>query len=161
MMERSCFATFQGLRAVPKTITSTPSRRAPTPAPSKLIVAKKEISRNEARQIRHRRLRQKLTGTTERPRLCVYRSNDHIYAQVIDDSVGHTLASASTVVREVKEAIDGNGATKDAAFKVGKSVAEKCKDKGVEKVAFDRGGYMYHGRVKALADGAREGGLQF
>lgn len=105
---------------------------------------------------RHVRVRKKIVGTHERPRLAVYRSNRHIYAQVIDDFAGRTLAAASTL---------GNGGDagdpKEGAKKVGLAVAEKAKAAGITRVRFDRGGFMYHGRVQALADGAREGGLEF
>lgn len=115
---------------------------------------------NEARERRHRHVRFKVIGTPERPRLNVYRSLEHIYAQVIDDTAGHTLASASTLDKEVKQAIDGKTKT-DAAKIVGQMVAVRAKNAGVNKVVFDRGGNRYHGRIKALADGAREGGLDF
>ncbi|GBF96192.1 50S ribosomal protein L18 [Raphidocelis subcapitata] len=110
---------------------------------------------------RHFSIRKKISGTTERPRLAVYRSNQHIYAQVIDDTRSVTLASASTLTPEVKSAVEGNGATVSAAQAVGKKVAELAKAAGVEKVAFDRGGFTYHGRIQALADAAREAGLSF
>lgn len=110
---------------------------------------------------RHKRLRKKLSGDAERPRLAVFRSNEHIYAQVIDDVKGHTLASASTLLKDVKAAIEGNGANTAAAAAVGKKIAEAAKAAGVTKVAFDRGGFAYHGRIQALADAAREGGLEF
>ena len=113
--------------------------------------------RNEVRKIRHARVRTKISGTSERPRLCVYRSLNHIYAQVIDDVNGVTLCSASSL----DKAIEGNGGNKVAARAVGKLVAERAKAKGIEIVVFDRGGYLYHGRVAELAEGAREGGLQF
>ncbi|MBX3063557.1 MAG: 50S ribosomal protein L18 [Anaerolineae bacterium] len=112
------------------------------------------------RDRRHRRLRVKVQGTQERPRLNVYRSLEHIYAQVIDDTVGHTLVAASTLDTEVKKAIDGKNKS-DAAKIVGQIVARRAKAAGISKVVFDRGGNRYHGRVKALADGAREGGLEF
>ena len=113
-----------------------------------------------ARERRHRRVRFQVSGTPERPRLNVYRSLEHIYAQVIDDVAGHTLASASTLDGEVKKAIDGKHKT-EAAKIVGQIVAARAKNAGVTKVVFDRGGNKYHGRVKALADGAREAGLEF
>ena len=112
---------------------------------------------NVQRLKRHRRVRSKISGTPERPRLNVFRSEKHIYAQVIDDVKGHTLCSASSV----EKGFDGNGSNKDAARKVGKLVAERAVTKGIEKVVFDRGGYLYHGRVKELAQSAREGGLTF
>jgi len=119
-------------------------------------------STRAARERRHRRVRSNVTGTSERPRLNVYRSLEHIYAQVIDDTVGHTLASASTLDAEVKKKIGKKGQPKiDEAKIVGQIVAARAKTAGVTAVVFDRGGNRYHGRVKALADGAREGGLDF
>ncbi len=115
---------------------------------------------HEARLRRHRRVRSKLSGTAARPRLNVFRSLEHIYAQVIDDVAGHTLASASTIDAEVRKQIEGKNKS-EAAKVVGKLIADRAKKIGVTTVVFDRGGYMYHGRVKALADGAREGGLEF
>ena len=106
---------------------------------------------------RHRRIRAKVSGTPERPRLNVFRSEKHIYAQVIDDVNGVTLCSASTV----EKGFEGLGSNKEAAKKVGMAVAERAKAKGIDTVVFDRGGYIYHGRVQALAEGAREGGLEF
>jgi len=110
-----------------------------------------------ARIKRHKRVRAKISGTPERPRLCVFRSEKHIYAQIIDDSTGNTLVSASSV----EKGFEGAGSNCEAANKVGKTVAERAVAKGIESVVFDRGGYVYHGRVKSLAEGAREGGLQF
>ncbi|NLX36588.1 MAG: 50S ribosomal protein L18 [Chloroflexi bacterium] len=115
---------------------------------------------HQARERRHSRLRNKVVGTPERPRLSVYRSLDNIYAQVIDDSVGHTLVAASTLDGEVRGLVDGLAKT-DAAKVVGRVVAERALAAGVSKVVFDRGGVQYHGRVKALADAAREAGLDF
>ena len=106
---------------------------------------------------RHNRVRGKISGTAERPRLSVFRSENNIYAQIIDDVAGTTLVSASTV----EKAFEGNGSNCDAAKKIGAVIAERALQKGIEEVVFDRGGYIYHGRVKALADGAREGGLKF
>ncbi len=106
---------------------------------------------------RHKRVRAKISGTPETPRLNVFRSEKHIYAQVIDDVNGVTLCSASSVEKD----FEGLGSNKEAARKVGKTVAERAKAKGIESVVFDRGGYVYHGRVQELAEGAREGGLQF
>lgn len=111
----------------------------------------------QARIKRHYRVRNKITGTTERPRLCVFRSLSNIYAQIIDDTKGATLVSASTVEKEFK----GNGGNKDAARTIGKTVAERAIKAGITEVVFDRGGNIYHGRVKELAEGAREGGLKF
>jgi large subunit ribosomal protein L18 len=112
--------------------------------------------RNAIRQRVHARIRAKLQGTTERPRLNVYRSLNHIYVQVVDDSQGVTLVSASTVSSKIK-----TGGNVAAAREIGKLVAERAKEKGIKKIVFDRGGYLYHGRVKALADAAREAGLEF
>ena len=106
---------------------------------------------------RHNRVRGKISGTAERPRLNVFRSKANIYAQIIDDVTGNTLVAASTV----EKAFEGNGGNCDAAKKIGAVVAERALQKGIEEVVFDRGGYIYHGRVKALADGAREAGLKF
>jgi large subunit ribosomal protein L18 len=116
--------------------------------------------RSVARARRHARVRKDLTGSVQRPRLNVFRSLSGIYAQVIDDQAGHTLASASTVDRDLREQIKGLKKSEQAKL-IGKTVAERAKSKGIESVVFDRGGYRYSGRVKALADGAREGGLQF
>ena len=117
-------------------------------------------SRSLARVRRHVRVRKNLMGTTERPRLNVYRSSSAIYVQVIDDQAGHTLLSASTVDRNLREKMKGLKKSEQAKL-VGQTVAERAKDKGIQAVVFDRGGYRYIGRIKALADGAREGGLQF
>ena len=117
----------------------------------------KKQDSNKQRLKRHKRVRAKISGTPERPRLNVFRSEMHIYAQVIDDVNGVTLCSASSV----EKAFEGPGSNKEAAKKVGKTVAERAKAKGITSVVFDRGGYVYHGRVQELADGAREGGLEF
>ena len=117
----------------------------------------KKPDTNAQRKKRHKRVRSKISGTPERPRLNVFRSEKHIYAQVIDDTKGATLCSASSVEKD----FEGVGSNKDAARKVGKLVAERAAAKGVEVVVFDRGGYIYHGRVKELAEAAREGGLKF
>lgn len=116
--------------------------------------------KNKARLKRHLRVRKKIEGTTERPRLNIFRSSKHMYAQLIDDVKGVTIAAASTQDKELKEAI-GNGGNVEAASKVGALIAERAKKAGIDKVVFDRGGYLYHGRVKALADAAREAGLEF
>ena len=116
--------------------------------------------RYESRMRRHRRVRKTVVGHSERPRLNVFRSLRHIYAQIIDDDLGCTLVSASTVDCDLREAVDGMEKT-EAAQAVGRLLAERAKAKGVTQVVFDRGGYQYHGRVKALADAAREGGLEF
>ena len=120
----------------------------------------RKLSRDLHRKRVHDRVRTKVSGTTERPRLSVYRSLGHIYAQVIDDRTGTTLVSASSVDGETKKNLKGGGNIA-AAKVIGKAVAERAKAAGVQKVVFDRGGYKYHGRVKALADAAREAGLQF
>ena len=112
---------------------------------------------NQARLKRHKRVRAKISGTAERPRLAVYRSNAHISAQVIDDVAGTTLVSASTLEKD----FEGIGSNKAAARTVGKTLAERAIAKGITEVVFDRGGYLYHGRVSELAEGAREGGLKF
>lgn len=117
-------------------------------------------SRKSATQRRHRRLRRHLSGTSARPRLAVFRSNTHIYAQVIDDVAQHTLVAASTLDPDLKQALSTT-ATCDASAEVGKLVAQRAIAKGIEQVVFDRGGKLYHGRVKALADAAREAGLNF
>ena len=113
-----------------------------------------------ARDRRHRRVRKKVRGTAARPRLAVFRSNKHIYAQVIDDAKGQTLASASSLEKDMRDSLK-TGANVEAAKAVGKRLAERASAKGVKQVVFDRGGYLYHGRVKALADAARESGLSF
>jgi large subunit ribosomal protein L18 len=120
----------------------------------------RRLSRDLKRQRVHDRVRTKVSGTAERPRLCVYRSLDHIYAQVIDDRLGKTLVSASSADKTTKKSLQGGGNVA-AAKVVGKEIAGRAKAAGVSKVVFDRGGYKYHGRVKALADAAREAGLQF
>ena len=119
-----------------------------------------ENPRNKARERRHRRVRVTTSGTSERPRLNVFRSLRHIVAQVIDDTSGKTLASASTLDAELKAQAEGKNKTEQAKL-VGKALAERAQQAGVKKVVFDRGGYKYHGRVKALAEASREGGLDF
>ena len=121
---------------------------------------KNTTTRRSERRRRHRSIRKKIAGTAARPRLSVFRSHQHVYAQVIDDVAGHTLASASTVDKEVREKLKYGG-NKDAAVVVGEHLAKRAKEKGIEAVIFDRGGNLFHGRVKALADAAREHGLQF
>ena len=118
----------------------------------------KKVSRNEMRKVRHTRIRENLSGTSERPRLCVFRSNANIEAQIIDDVKGVTLVSASSLEKELNLK---NGGNVEAATKVGELLAKKAKKAKISKVVFDRGGYLYHGRVKALAEAAREGGLEF
>ena len=119
------------------------------------MVSKK--SRSEVRVNKHRKLRNRFSGTAERPRLAVFRSTQHIYAQIIDDVAGVTLASASTYEKD----FEGVGSNKEAARKVGNTLAKRALEKGISAVVFDRGGYIYHGRVSELAEGAREGGLNF
>ena len=120
----------------------------------------RKLSRDLHRQRVHQRVRRRVEGTPERPRLSVYRSLGHIYAQVIDDRSGKTLVSASSIDAETKKNLKGGGNIA-AAKVIGKTIAQRAKSAGVSKVVFDRGGYKYHGRVKALADAAREAGLQF
>ena len=122
-----------------------------------------QINKNETRQKRHTRVRKRVTGTTERPRLNIYRSSNNIYAQVIDDLAGRTLAAASSLDSSLRgdKPAKSAGGNVDAAKSVGTLIAERAKSAGVTKVVFDRGGYLYHGRVQALADAARENGLDF
>ena len=118
-------------------------------------------SRKQQTQKRHRRLRRHLSGTANRPRLAVFRSNNHIYAQVINDEAQSTLCSASTVDKELRAGLKASGGSCDASVAVGELVAKRAIAQGIQQVVFDRGGNLYHGRVKALADAAREAGLQF
>lgn len=120
----------------------------------------KKITRSKARQRRHLRVRKRIYGTADRPRLNVFRSLTEIYAQVINDDEGITIVSASTIDQDLRSKVSGNAKTEQAK-KVGELLAERAKSAGIEQVVFDRSGYRYIGRVKALADGAREGGLQF
>ena len=122
------------------------------------MVSKK--SRTEVRLKKHRRLRNNFSGTAQRPRLSVFRSNNHMYAQIIDDTVGNTLVSASTLDKAVKAEVEKTNNV-DAAAYLGKVIAEKALDKGIKTVVFDRGGFIYQGKIKALADAAREAGLEF
>jgi large subunit ribosomal protein L18 len=115
-----------------------------------------QTKRNEIRKRIHTRIREKLSGTTERPRLNVFRSLNHIYAQVIDDQKGETIVAASTLALKLK-----TGGNVSAAKEIGKTIAERAQEKGIKRVVFDRGGFLYHGRIKALADAAREAGLEF
>ena len=114
-------------------------------------------SRKEIRDRIHKRIRSRVAGSPERPRLAVFRSVNHIYAQVIDDQQGHTLVAAASTEKDLR----GKGGNVEGAKMIGQAVAQRAKDKGITKVVFDRGGYLYHGRVKALADAAREAGLEF
>ena len=122
------------------------------------MVSKK--SRSEVRVNKNRKLRNHLSGTAERPRLAVFRSNNHMYAQIIDDTVGNTLVAASTVEKEVKAELEHTNNV-DAAAYLGKIIAKRAMDKGITEVVFDRGGFLYHGKIKALAEAAREAGLVF
>ncbi len=122
------------------------------------MVSKK--SRAEVRAKKHKRLRFYLSGTTERPRLAVFRSNSHMYAQIIDDTAGNTLVSASTLEKEIKTELEKTNNVEAAAY-IGTVIAKRALDKGITKVVYDRGGYIYQGKVKALADAAREAGLDF
>ena len=117
-------------------------------------------SRTKIREKKHRRQRNRFSGTAERPRLAVFRSNNHMYAQIIDDTVGKTLVAASTVEADVKKELEKTNNV-DAAAYVGKVIAERAVEKGIKEVVFDRGGFIYQGKVKALADAAREAGLEF
>ncbi|XP_042434513.1 50S ribosomal protein L18, chloroplastic-like [Zingiber officinale] len=131
------------------------------PATAVSIVAK-AATRRENRTARHERIRKKVNGTPERPRMSIYRSNKHLYVQVIDDSKMHTLASASTMQKPISEEHDySSGPTLEVAKKVGEAIAKACLEKGIAKVAFDRGGFPYHGCIEALANAAREHGLEF
>jgi large subunit ribosomal protein L18 len=120
----------------------------------------KKVDKNQKRMERHNRIRNKITGTPERPRLNIFKSSKHIYAQVIDDATGTTLVSASTQDKELREKV-AELTKQEAAKLVGKTVGERAKEKDINTVVFDRGGYLYHGRVKLLAEGARESGLEF
>ena len=117
-------------------------------------------SRTKVRLNKHKRSRNRFSGTAERPRLAVFRSNNHMYAQIIDDSVGNTLAAASTLQKEVKAELEKTNNV-DAAAYLGKVIAQKALEKGIKEVVFDRGGFIYQGKVKALAEAAREAGLEF
>jgi len=119
------------------------------------------LSRKQQTQKRHKRLRRSINGTANRPRLAIFRSNNHIYAQVIDDLAQNTLCSASTLDKDLRASLKTGGSNCDASIAVGELVAKRALEKGIEQVVFDRGGNLYHGRVKALANAAREAGLQF
>ncbi|MCT7949212.1 50S ribosomal protein L18 [Ancylothrix sp. C2] len=119
-----------------------------------------KATRKASVQRRHQRVRRKVFGTSERPRLAVFRSNEHIYAQVIDDTKHHTLAAASTLEPDLRSSLSSGG-NREASTQVGKLIAERAKAAGIEKVVFDRGGNLYHGRIQALAEAAREAGLDF
>ncbi|KAK9086166.1 hypothetical protein Syun_028560 [Stephania yunnanensis] len=144
----------------PKSSSSVAMIANHRPSPPLIIIEAR--TRREDREARHARVRKKVEGTPERPRLCVFRSNKHMYAQVIDDTKMHTLASASTMQKPVSQDLDCSaGPTIEIAKRIGEAIAKSCLDKGITMVAFDRGGYPYHGRIQALADAAREHGLQF
>ncbi|MBS5521104.1 MAG: 50S ribosomal protein L18 [Clostridiales bacterium] len=117
-------------------------------------------SRSKIRENKHRRMRHHLAGTAQRPRLAVFRSNNHIYAQIIDDTVGNTLVAASTMEKEIKASVEKTNNV-EAAAAVGTAIAKKALEKGITEVVFDRGGFIYQGKIQALADAAREAGLQF
>ena len=117
-------------------------------------------SRTDIRRNKHRKIRNRFSGTAERPRLCVFRSNNHMYAQIIDDTVGNTLVSASTLQKDVKAELEKTN-TVEAAAHLGTVIAKKALEKGITTVVFDRGGFIYQGKIKALADAAREAGLEF
>ena len=119
------------------------------------------LSRKQQTQKRHKRLRRSINGTLDRPRLAIFRSNNHIYAQVIDDLSQNTLCSASTLEKDLRTTLKTGGSNCDASTAVGELVAKRALEKGIQQVVFDRGGNLYHGRVKALANAAREAGLQF
>ena len=119
------------------------------------------LSRKQQTQKRHKRLRRSINGTANRPRLAIFRSNNHIYAQVIDDLAQNTLCSASTLDKDLRASLKTGGSNCDASIAVGELVAKRALEKGIQQVVFDRGGNLYHGRVKALANAAREAGLQF
>ena len=120
-----------------------------------------QADRHEIRARIHKRIRRRVAGTQERPRLAIFRSLNHIYAQVIDDQQGHTLAAAGSTEKDLQKTVGGKGGNIAGAKLIGQTVAERAKDKGITRVVFDRGGYQYHGRVKALADAARQAGLEF
>lgn len=117
-------------------------------------------SRAELREKKHMRMRNRFSGTAQRPRLAVFRSNNHMYAQIIDDTVGNTLVAASTLEKEIKGELKKTNDVEAAAY-LGKVIAERAKNKGISEVVFDRGGFLYHGKIKALAEAAREAGLVF
>ena len=120
----------------------------------------KKASRSEIREKKHKKIRNRFAGTAERPRLAVFRSNNHMYAQIIDDTVGNTLVSASTLQKDVKAELEKTNNV-EAATKLGEVIAKRALEKGITNVVFDRGGFIYEGKIKALADAAREAGLQF
>ncbi|KAF3330821.1 50S ribosomal protein L18, chloroplast precursor [Carex littledalei] len=129
---------------------------------SSFVVEAKKATRRENQTWRHTRIRKKVEGTPERPRLSVFRSNKHLHVQVIDDSKMHTLATASTMQKAISQEVPfSSGPTMEVARKIGETIAKACMEKGITKVVFDRGGFYYHGRIQAIADAARENGLDF
>ena len=120
----------------------------------------KKENRSEIRRNKHRKIRNRFTGTPERPRLAVFRSNKHMYAQIIDDTAGHTLVAASTLEKDVKAKLQKTNDVEAAAY-LGTVIAQRALEKGIKAVVYDRGGFIYHGKIKALADAAREAGLEF
>ncbi|KAK9147179.1 hypothetical protein Sjap_007082 [Stephania japonica] len=153
---QSCCSSWVGPKSSPSVAMIVNHR----PSPPLIVIEAR--SRREDREARHARIRKKVEGSPERPRLCVFRSHKHMYVQVIDDTKMHTLASASTLQKPVSHDFDYSaGPTIEIAKRIGEAIAKSCLSKGITKVAFDRGGYPYHGRIQALADAAREHGLQF
>ncbi|KAF8708661.1 hypothetical protein HU200_030041 [Digitaria exilis] len=155
-------ASVSGNLRIPLTSVPSPSH-TPARRTALSVVAKVKVpTPQDDRIARHVRLRKKVSGTTERPRLSVFRSNKHLYAQVIDDTKQCTLASASTMHKSLSKELEYSaGPTIEIAQKIGEVIAKSCLEKGITKVVFDRGGFLYHGRIKALAEAAREHGLQF
>ena len=160
---RAFAATVSESLGIPIPAISAPSPSQARRRASLVVVAKVKVSTPQADRIaRHVRLRKKVSGTTERPRLSVFRSNKHLYAQVIDDTKSCTLVSASTMHKSLSKDLEYSaGPTVEVAQKIGEVIAKSCLEKGITKVVFDRGGFLYHGRIKALADAARENGLDF
>ncbi|ONK63003.1 uncharacterized protein A4U43_C07F10380 [Asparagus officinalis] len=158
----SAFSLLSSSKSISSAFPFAQRLSIPKPNAPSFSIEAKATTRQESRTARHQRIRKKVEGTPERPRLCVFRSNKHLYVQVIDDTKMHTLASASTMQKPISEEFDYSaGPTIEVAKKVGEAIAKACADKGITKVAFDRGGYPYHGRIEALAAAAREHGLQF
>ncbi|GAQ88143.1 mitochondrial or chloroplast ribosomal protein L18 precursor [Klebsormidium nitens] len=160
------FRSFSGLTLSEKMEQSVPALRSTAakvaPLQIGLLVEAKLINRKELRLKRHRRIRKKISGTSDRPRMAVYRSNAHIYVQVIDDENQCTIAASSTVKKGLRETLEKTaGATCEHAAAVGKDIAEQLLAKGINAVKYDRGGFVFHGRIKALADAAREAGVVF
>nr|ABF99674.1 50S ribosomal protein L18, chloroplast precursor, putative, expressed [Oryza sativa Japonica Group] len=159
---RAFAATVSGSLGIPIPAISAPSPSQARRRASLVVVAKVKVSTPQADRIaRHVRLRKKVSGTTERPRLSVFRSNKHLYAQVIDDTKSCTLVSASTMHKSLSKDLEYSAGPTEVAQKIGEVIAKSCLEKGITKVVFDRGGFLYHGRIKALADAARENGLDF